>query len=250
VSAQSFGSQKNNAPIGIKQIIIPRIELDSKDKWKIDPTYTTIFKYFIKYAKNPIVDNGADKNQFKKIVHKKISKDYEITGIDILDNQGLDKVYDGLHLPFKDCSINTFISNFVLEHIENENMYLSEMHRSLKKGGVVILTVPRPVWYLAAFISPILVKGLHYNAMKAMIRLKNPFREIVHGRPGVHSLFEELRLWKEERFEELFRTNDFKIIEKERSDHVFALDPRYAIFTRKIILPDFLKISVTYVLKK
>jgi len=50
--------------------------------------------------------------------------------------------YDGNILPFDDNSFDVITSFQVIEHIENEPAYVSEIYRVLKPGGRAILTTP------------------------------------------------------------------------------------------------------------
>ncbi len=221
-----------------------RTKLQPSDEWKLDPTYNEILSLLDTYGKDPIVDSGANDNKFKDLVKKKLGKD--IVGIDIHNNPLLDFVYNGRCLPFKDESVNTFTSNFVLEHVDDQELYLEELHRCLGERGIVILSVPRPVWYVGHLISPY----SHYIAFKRFLnwfRLRGLY---AHGRPHRHGLFKEIGLWKEKRYEDMIQKAGFFIYHKVRSSHILALDRHYAKLFRKLVLPDFLKISVTYLLVK
>jgi len=44
--------------------------------------------------------------------------------------------------PFKDGSFDVIISIEVLEHVENLDMYLQDIHRLLKRNGIIIWTTP------------------------------------------------------------------------------------------------------------
>ncbi len=45
-------------------------------------------------------------------------------------------------LPFKDRTFDVIISSQVIEHLENQFFYLREIHRALKPGGILILSLP------------------------------------------------------------------------------------------------------------
>lgn len=45
-------------------------------------------------------------------------------------------------MPFEDCSVDAFICRSVLEHVRSPERAVSEMLRSLKPGGQVLITVP------------------------------------------------------------------------------------------------------------
>lgn len=56
-------------------------------------------------------------------------------------------------LPFPNGSFDKIVFTEVLEHINNEDVALTEIHRILKSNGKLIITVPRWRWY--NFLSPI-----------------------------------------------------------------------------------------------
>ena len=52
------------------------------------------------------------------------------------------KLYDGTTIPFPDESFDVAVSFQVIEHIDNDLHFVSELHRVLKKGGRLYLTTP------------------------------------------------------------------------------------------------------------
>jgi len=50
--------------------------------------------------------------------------------------------YDGNCFPFTDESFNSVVANEVFEHVFNPDQFLCEIERVLKRGGVVLLTMP------------------------------------------------------------------------------------------------------------
>jgi len=50
--------------------------------------------------------------------------------------------WNGKQIPLANCSIDSIITTEVLEHCPNPEAVIKEMHRILKPGGVVLLTVP------------------------------------------------------------------------------------------------------------
>jgi SAM-dependent methyltransferase len=114
----------------------------------VDFQLYTIFKHLKKRLpdyKGKILDIGCGNSPFKFLLDKSKTN---YTGIDIenatkFDYYNPDKViFDGEHIPFADESFDNIISTEVLEHIENPEQIISEMHRVLKQGGEAIITIP------------------------------------------------------------------------------------------------------------
>ena len=61
-----------------------------------------------------------------------------------------DMVVDMTNMPFEDSSVDAMLSMFALEHIENYQQGLQEVHRCLKPGGRFLMTVPFLYYYHAA----------------------------------------------------------------------------------------------------
>jgi SAM-dependent methyltransferase len=53
-----------------------------------------------------------------------------------------DEFYDGLIFPFSDNRFDAILCNQVLEHVFNPDEFLSEIHRVMKPGAKLLLTVP------------------------------------------------------------------------------------------------------------
>jgi len=49
---------------------------------------------------------------------------------------------DAQYIPFKDASFDCVISHHVIEHVPNDLLFLREVYRVLKKGGLAILGTP------------------------------------------------------------------------------------------------------------
>ena len=102
-------------------------------------------KIFAEGIKTPkdILDVGCGLRPYEQFF-----KNSRYTGIDIemsgreAENKKPDKIYDGLNIPFPDESFDIAICTEVLEHCINPEKLLKEMHRVLKKKGVLFLTVP------------------------------------------------------------------------------------------------------------
>jgi SAM-dependent methyltransferase len=65
-----------------------------------------------------------------------------IVNVDMMDYENVDIVCDIHRLPFKDNSIDAVMSIAVLEHVREPAKALSEVHRVLKPGGLVLSVIP------------------------------------------------------------------------------------------------------------
>jgi SAM-dependent methyltransferase len=61
-------------------------------------------------------------------------------GLDIYKGKGVDVVGDAHSLPFEDNKFDLILCTEVLEHLHSPQIAISEMHRVLKKDGLLILT--------------------------------------------------------------------------------------------------------------
>lgn len=72
-----------------------------------------------------------------------------------LNDKVLCIVANAVNLPIKSESTSIFISNAVLEHIEDEAKAINEVNRILIKGGEIMLTVPISYKYLNPLLLPV-----------------------------------------------------------------------------------------------
>lgn len=54
--------------------------------------------------------------------------------------------YDGGRMPFEDASFDAVLSIETLEHVDDEAETLREIHRVLRPGGALVLSVPNKWW--------------------------------------------------------------------------------------------------------
>jgi len=83
------------------------------------------------------------------------------------------KKVDNEKLPFKDNTFDAAISNHVFEHVPNQTLHLAEIHRVLKKHGILYLATPNKLWpldphYKLPFITwlPRKVSNAYLQAVK------------------------------------------------------------------------------------
>ncbi len=58
------------------------------------------------------------------------------------EGESVDIYYDGKMIPFEDCHFDNIFSSEVFEHVSNLEEMLDELHRVLKSGGLMLITVP------------------------------------------------------------------------------------------------------------
>jgi SAM-dependent methyltransferase len=96
--------------------------------------------------KGKVLDSGCGIMPYKKLIleNKGISS---YIGLDIdsaidYNNIKPDFYWDGINMPFENETFDVVISTEVIEHIFNLDIYLNEVKRILKPGGVFFFTVP------------------------------------------------------------------------------------------------------------
>ncbi len=90
-----------------------------------------------------LLDFGCGSKPYRSLfdVETYIGTDVEVSGHDHL-SEDIDVYYDGKTLPFDDTSFDSIFSSEVFEHVFNLPEILDELHRVLKPGGHMLVTVP------------------------------------------------------------------------------------------------------------
>ncbi len=93
-----------------------------------------------------VLDSGCGSMPYKELIvsNKKI---IEYVGLDIesglsYEDVKADFLWDGVVMPFENETFDFVFSTEVLEHVPDPYIYLSEIRRVLKPGGVFFFTVP------------------------------------------------------------------------------------------------------------
>jgi SAM-dependent methyltransferase len=104
--------------------------------------FERIFKMYVN-KKGIVFDVGCSIKPYTKLIEQYSTKYY---GLEHISTQHYEHKADILGTAYytglKDCSIDTVFTASVLEHLEEPTSALSEMHRILKPGGIVILSSP------------------------------------------------------------------------------------------------------------
>ena len=95
--------------------------------------------------KGKVLDVGCGDSPYQALLN---SQNTAYTGIDIVDADTFDYSnpavipFDGRHIPFGNNVFNGIICTEVLEHVEEYQLLISEMHRVLVNGGTAFITIP------------------------------------------------------------------------------------------------------------
>jgi ubiquinone/menaquinone biosynthesis C-methylase UbiE len=143
----------------------------------------------LKYDK-PVLDIGCGFGEFAGVFFEStVEVGIDISSADLIKAKTGGKyrrlfLADARSLPFEDKSFSTVISISVLEHIPKVELALREISRVLKKGGVLIFTVPTDRLYDSLFYTqlfekieiPILAK-LYFNLFNNVFKHYNIFSQ-------------------------------------------------------------------------
>ena len=107
--------------------------------------FNAIFNIFPSF-KGKVLDCGCGSMPYKELVLSNLNvTDY--IGLDIESGLNYDMVkadffWDGVVMPFENESFDVVLSTEVLEHVPDPYIYMAEVRRVLKPGGVFFFTVP------------------------------------------------------------------------------------------------------------
>ena len=124
-------------------------KMDFQPHWLflIHPFYFSrrnLFKFYKKYShrlSGNLIDVGCGNKPYKELFkHCKSYIGLEIEGDNVKNSA--DFLYDGKKFPFENEKFDSAICSEVLEHIFEPREFIREIHRVLKKNGLIILTLP------------------------------------------------------------------------------------------------------------
>ena len=108
--------------------------------------------------------------------------------------------YGGAHLPVADAAVDLVTSFEVLEHVPDESFALREIHRVLKPGGEIILSVPNKWWIFET-----------HGARLPLLRWNRVpfFSWLPHG---IHSRFAKARIYRKREIVALLQRHGFEVL--------------------------------------
>ncbi len=107
----------------------------------------SLFQQYKSMLVNPVVDFGCGDGSFASILFTGIDYgvDKDPEALRIAGGYGIYKKLlqsSNSHIPLESSTVQTVISNSVLEHLIDLDEMLSEIHRILMAGGIFMFTVP------------------------------------------------------------------------------------------------------------
>jgi SAM-dependent methyltransferase len=95
--------------------------------------------YLAKHIRGRTLDVGCGSKPYEKLfLHSTHYVGLEMNR----ENKSADYYYDGSKFPFLDKEFNSIVTSQVFEHVFNPDKFLSEIHRVLIPGSMLLLTVP------------------------------------------------------------------------------------------------------------
>ncbi len=97
------------------------------------------------YVGGIVVDIGCGEKPYARLFDN--VRAYIGCDMDLGNNKQADVCADSLYLPFKNASVDTVITNQVIEHVKRPEVFMQEIARVMKPGAALVLTAPQ-LWCL------------------------------------------------------------------------------------------------------
>ena len=125
---------------------------------------------------------STDNCSYRREIHDLKKKVKYLVGIDIddavLENPTTHKnlTMSENKIPLEDNSMDIIVADWVLEHVQNPNEFISEIDRILKPGGIFCARTPHKYKYVSLFAS--LIKNKIYLKLLKFIQPQRKERDI------------------------------------------------------------------------
>lgn len=155
--------------------------------------------------------NGAQTNEFVNSGCRVIAVDVDHDGLQVflkyVQAHDIDSVllvqYDGSHLPIATGTIDLVISYEVIEHVLDESRTFHEIHRVLRPGGEMILSVPNKGWIFET----------HGACLPLLPWNRVPFFSWLPHK--MHRRFAKARIYRKRDIIRLLRSHAFEVLNSE-----------------------------------
>lgn len=154
--------------------------IKNTDKSELAQFYRKRFKAISKalqdYEFKKVLDAGCGDGEIGKMlqIERRVNVhgvDISRKGVDLANKKGLHaKVADiSVHIPFRSNTFDLVISSETIEHVLNPDIFLKEIYRVLKPGGIILITTPNLSSWLNRLIMLI---GLYPLFLEASTEVK------------------------------------------------------------------------------
>lgn len=101
-------------------------------------------RVFEAHVRGRVLDAGAGRQAYRKLIER-YAGSYESLDKDDADG-ATDHVADVQSMPLPDETYDTLVCTQVLQHVPDPGAAMKEMARTLRRGGMLILSAPHLVW--------------------------------------------------------------------------------------------------------
>lgn len=124
--------------------INPKLSLLHLDTYIVRKAIVNSVTAFLPVVKGVVLDLGCGSMPYRSLLIGQCPEISAYVGVDIPSDiyNRPDIYWDGVNLPFRDCSIDTLLATEVLEHCPRPELVLAEVFRVLRPGARALFTVP------------------------------------------------------------------------------------------------------------
>ena len=161
-------------------------------------------KIILKYIKNKdVLDIGSVGQTQEYNLWEVMKKEAKyLVGIDIEPSNDKDIVLGNMENYDFCCDFDVIIAGDVLEHTDNQGLFLNNINKHLKENGVLILTTPNAKW-LTVLFKPSPTHTLWHDKYTLFYILQKHGFKITHfqyyfGNKKHYNLFKRFLVWRQQ----------------------------------------------------
>ena len=125
-------------------------QMESSSRHRKANKIISVLSEFVDLSQCYVLDIGTGSGHISQDISRKSKS---LISVDLYDERVVKSGYsfknvDNENLPFEDNKFDVVISNHVIEHVPNQILHINEIHRVLKKGGILYLATPNKYWVI------------------------------------------------------------------------------------------------------